>query len=309
MDQETLSKNKNYFSRNFSGLLYAIEESDLDLGGVINDLSLVGHTSEIREYAILNEIRPRSFTGATSVDIGSAVRVVRGIVENALGTVHLRVDPGTLLNDRFLYWVDVEYRIGSPLARIIVSDKEIESKRDRQIDPAQFGFPLYRSPSGRWFGRQEIAYEFLVTFSLPFYLFKHVQFNAHNKTFCWRFGDDCRQTDTDRSVCELIALALSRPDLTGFRTLLRTSIFFIGPELLVPFALSMRDIRRLEPGPSTNVSESQLEELLLHMGMGNWHDATAILKVADRDQVNDYLLKGVEKLFMRSIKSEELYLR
>lgn len=309
MEQEIVAKNRSYFSRTYSGLHFAIEESDLDLGRVVNDLSLVGHTSEIREYAIQNEIRTRVFPSATSAGLPGAVRVVRGIIDNALGTVHLRLDPATLLKDKFIYWIDVEYRIGSPLARFIVSDNEIEARKERQIDPSYFGFPLYESPSGRWFARQELGYEFLIPDALPFYLFKHVQFNQHNKVFCWRYGDDCTQSDMDRSVCELIALALARPELTGFRTLLRTSTFFIGPELLVPFALVMRDIRRNEPTLSKTVPDNKLDELFAEIGMGNWNHATTILRVADRNQVNDYLLRGVEKLFMRSIKSEELYLK
>ncbi len=287
----------------------------------LSTLSLMVHATEARNAAMEQEIRPRYFTGASKVDMDAATRLVVGGFSDFFGSVELTVDAGDILNNRFLYWVDTDTSFKGGLVRIIVTDEEMPSKARQLLLPREQGHPLkqtsesllhdgkgkaLRSATESWLFDRTINYEFVIAFPIPFSLCRSIQFHSHNVPYCLRFGDQCRE-NSDNSVCEMVALAISRPDLIALRLLFRSS-YFTPSELITPLAITLRQIERNSKFSSKDVlPESALSEAFLQMGMGNWSGASAILSLGQREQIINYLLEKLEDVMAYPTKGFRLF--
>ena len=256
----------------------------------------VAHTSEAREL-ILNQTTPLSVI-CNNEEIFSepVVRVVRDPLGD-FGTVHFAISPEDLLAQRYLYCLDVDERPeGSSTIRLLVSDQERPNLARNWVDPTEFNAPLHRSE--KWFFLFRHQFEFIVDRPLKLASFSHIAFGRHDALFCLRYGDLCRQRDADQSVCEIMALAITRRD-PALTTLFRNYHFMVGSELFVPMRLWFN---KLEFSDSdTELAEPQLREGFLRLGMSDISGAIAIFSQTSRDSVNRFVIKETSALLDQSV--------
>lgn len=265
---------------------------------IYHQATLSMHPSEFRQLATSGEITPSICSSSEHTGV-TAVRLVKGaLLERSLGTIMLGVDLPAILNNRHIYAVEFSPYFGNGrLHRLIVSDRLIPEKAGFKVDPAKHNEKIVQTEDGLWKIAAEFDYEFLITFPIKFSNTKILGLSSHKEPFCLKYGDACREANSEQAVCEIFALAIASPNLLELRKLLREATFLVGSPLLVPFAIQLRSIdkerttTKYEP-----VSREEIQAAFLQMGMGNWSQATAMLKNIDRKQIDDYLLTELEEL-------------